>query len=125
MDKQYRFKKLVMFLAENSECGNVELDEEITKFEDAIEETGCGMAYFGIAKSNWDRIEIIEPKYIPPEYKRDGVMYYAEYYDGMQAPFTVCKWNKDFRELEELLKNTSSVLDQEYQDLILTTKCLE
>lgn len=36
--------------------------------------------------------------------KRDGVMYYAEYYDGMQAPFTVCKWCNDFQILEELLK---------------------
>lgn len=45
-------------------------------------------------------------------------MYYAEYYDGMQAPFIVCKWNKNFDELEELLKNTSSVLYQKYRNLV-------
>ena len=37
MNEQSKFEKLVMFLAQNSECGNIELDEEITKFEDAIE----------------------------------------------------------------------------------------
>lgn len=118
MRKQSKFEKMVMLLAENSECGNIELDEEITKFEDAIERTGYGIAYFGTAKSNWNSIEVIEPEHIPPTYKRDGVMYYAEYYDGMQAPFTVCKWSKDFDELEELLKNTSSVLYQKYRELV-------
>lgn len=113
-----KFKKLVMFLAENSEKGNIEIDEEITAFEDAIKATGCGEAYFGTAKLNWDRIEIIRPEYIPFAYKREGVKFYAEYYDGMQAPFTVCKWCEDFDKLEELLKNTSDILYQKYQALI-------
>ena len=118
MSKQSKFEELVMFLAENSECGNAELDEEITKFEDAIERTGNGIAYFGTAKSNWDSIEIVRPEHIPPAYKRDGVLYYAEYYDGMQAPFTVCKWSRNFDELEELLKDTSDVLYQKYQEIL-------
>ena len=82
-----RFKRLVLFLAKNSECGNLEIDEEITKFEDAIKESGKGEAYFGIAKSNWENIEIIKPECFPYRYKNEGVKYYAEYYDGMQAPF--------------------------------------
>ena len=118
MSKQSKFEELVMFLAENSECGNIELDEEITKFEDAIEKTGYGEAYFGIAKSDWDRIEIVKPEHIPYKYRDEGAKYYAEYYDGMQAPFMVCKWCNDFDELEELLKNTSDVLYQKYQELV-------
>ena len=96
MNEQSKFEDLVMFLAQNSECGNFELDEEITKFEDAIEETGCGEAYFGIAKSDWDGIEVCRPERIPYRYKEEGVNFYAEYYDGMQAPFFVCKWCDEF-----------------------------
>lgn len=118
MNDRIKFEKLVMFLAENSECGNIELDEEITKFEDAIKKTGCGTAYFGIAKSNWDRIEFVKPEYIPYRYRERGVKYYAEYYDGMQAPFEVCEWNNDFEKLEELLKNTSAILYQQYCDKV-------
>lgn len=118
MNEQSKFEKLVMFLAQNSECGNIELDEEITKFEDVIEATGCGEAYFGTAKSNWDSIEIVRPEYIPYRYKNKGVTFYAEYYDGMQAPFTVCEWRDEFEKLEELLKNTSDVLYKMYRKLI-------
>lgn len=89
-------------------------DKEITKFEDAIRNTGCGKAYFGIAKSDWEGIEIIEPS----PYKKDKIRFYAEYYDGMQAPFTVCEWNDDFGKLETLLKNTSDILYSKYQDTI-------
>lgn len=118
MNEQSKFEKLVMFLAQNSENGNLELDEEITKFEDAIKETGYGEAYFGIAKSDWDRIEIVRPEYIPFAYKKEGAKFYAEYYDGMQAPFMVCKWCNDFTKLEELLKNTSDILYQKYYEII-------
>lgn len=116
MNDQYRFKKLVFFLAKNSECGNSEMDEEITKFEDAMKESSHGEAYFGIAKSNWDGIEIVSPEDIPYRYKDKGAKYFAEYYDGMQAPFEVCYWSDDFSELEELLKNTSNILYQKYQE---------
>ena len=107
-----------MILAQNYECGNPEIDEEITKFEDAIEETGYGIAHFGTAKSNWDRIEIVKPEHIPYKYIDEGTKYYAKYYDVMQVPFIVCKWNNDFTKLEELLKNTSDILYQKYQKVI-------
>lgn len=107
-----KFEKLVKFLAEISECGN--LKEEVFKFEEAIEKTGYGKSHFGIAKSDWDRIEIIKPEYTPYKYKEEGTKYYAEYYDGMQAPFSVCRWKEDVEVLEELLKGTSPVLYKMY-----------
>lgn len=115
MDEQEKFKKLVIFLASNYEKGDLEFDEEVVKFEDAIEKNGYGMAYFGTAKSNWDEIEVITPEHFPYKYKNEGVTYYAEYYDGMQAPFLVCKWNHTFYELEKLLKDTSAMLYQKYK----------
>ena len=114
MNEQSKFKELVLLLAQSSECKNIELNKEITKFEDAIRNTGCGKAYFGIAKSDWEGIEIIEQS----PYKKDKIRFYAEYYDGMQAPFTVCEWNNDFGKLETLLKNTSDTLYSKYQDTI-------
>lgn len=118
MNEQSKFTEMVMMLAQNSESGDIALDEEITKFEDAIKETGCGEAYFGTAKSDWDRIEVVRQERIPYKYEKEGVKYYAEYYDGMQAPFTACKWCDDFDRLEKLLKNTSDILYQKYQEVI-------
>ena len=69
MMEQYDFEKLIMFLASQYEKGDLEFDEEVVKFEDAIKVTGCGEAYFGIAESDWDRIEIVSPEYIPFAYK--------------------------------------------------------
>lgn len=117
MENQEKFECLVLFLAKHSEAGDLKMDEEITKFEDAIEKTGCNEAYFSIAKSDWERIEIVRPECIPFAYKKEGIKLYAEYYDGMQAPFTVCKWNEDFEKLEELLKNTSAWLYEKYQEI--------
>lgn len=36
-------------------------------------------------------------------------------YNGFQAPFLVCIWNKDYAELEDLLKNTSEKLYKAYR----------
>ena len=35
--------------------------------------------------------------------------------NGFQAPFLVCIWNKDYAELEDLLKNTSEKLYKAYR----------
>ena len=115
MTNQEKFEVLVMLFAKHSESGNLEFDEEITKFEDAIEETGCGQAYFGIAKMDWERIDIVEPRHIPYKY-RDSAKFFANYYDGFQAPFVVCYWNDEFEKLEELLKNTSNMLYEMYEN---------
>lgn len=116
MDKKdiEKFEQLVLFLASKTERGDLKLDEEITNFEDAIESSKLGSAYFGIAKDDYDRIEIARPEYIPYTYKKEGVKLYAQYYDGNQAPFIVCKWCDSFNKLEELLKNTSSYLYELY-----------
>ena len=58
---------------------------------------------------------MITPEHLSYKYKDEGVTYYAEYYDGMQAPFLVCKWNHTFHELEDLLKKTSYLLYHRYQ----------
>ena len=118
MNEHAYFEELVMFLASKYEKGDLEFDEEVVKFEEAIDATGMGTAYFGIANSDWDRIEIVSPEYIPFAYKKEGAKFYAEYYDGMQAPFMVCKWCDDFVKLIELLKNTSDVLYQKYQEIV-------
>ena len=104
-DENEKFKKLVLFMAENYNSHDKELNDAITTFEEAIEASRKGEAAFGIARDDWERIEITEPPY-----KYSDAQFYAEYYDGSQAPFLVCTWNKSFDELENLLKDTSEKL---------------
>lgn len=95
MNEKYNFEVLVKLLSEFWYKGDSSLDDELDKFEEAISKSGYGESAFGVARENYDRIEVI------PDSK---VKFYAEYYDGYQAPFTVCIWNKPIKELEELLK---------------------
>lgn len=109
-----RFKELVLFLAELAD-EHYEYDDIILDFEDKIEEAG-GKAWFGAAKSDWSLgIEFTRYRYKDPEF-------YAEYYDGMQAPFTVCEWNDDFDKLETLMKETSEELYEKYQKHLKTNE---
>ena len=112
MDEQYKFKKMVTYLAELDFHGNNDICDAICDFENKIEELGLGNACFGIARSNWDAIDIIRP-YYNSDYK-----FYAEYYDGFQAPFIVCEWKDEFEKLEELLKNTSETLYKKYKEYL-------
>lgn len=105
-----KFTKLVMFMAEKYYSNNLELNDAVSAFEDAIETSGNGEASFGVAGEDWERIEITEPPY-----KYSDARFYAEYYNGFQAPFLVCIWNKDYAELEDLLKNTSEKLYKAYR----------
>ena len=105
-----RFEKMVMILAEKSENEKACLSEEISKVECAINNSGFGTAHFNISGSDWDGIQVLNGKRIPYKYKEDGVRLFAEHYDGCQAPFVVCKWRPDFKQLEKLLKNTSPIL---------------
>lgn len=77
---------------------------------EAFYHEGNGEASFGVAGEDWERIEITEPPY-----KYSGARFYAEYYNGFQAPFLVCIWNKDYAELEDILKNTSEKLYKAYR----------
>lgn len=114
MNEQKYFEILVMLLARLSNESNLEINNEIIKFEDTIKDSKCGDAYFGIAKSDWDRIEIIDKSQIPYKYKNEDLKFYAEYYDGFQAPFCVCKWNADFEKLENILKETTNIVYKKY-----------
>ena len=109
-DENRKFTKLAMFMAENYYSNNSELTEAVSAFEDAVETSGNGEASFGVAGEDWERIEITEPPY-----KYSDARFYAEYYNGFQAPFLVCIWNKDYAELEDLLKNTSEKLYKAYR----------
>lgn len=77
-DENRKFTKLVMFMAEKYYSNNLELNDAVSAFEDAVETSG-------------------------------------NYYNGFQAPFLVCIWNKDYAELEDLLKNTSEKLYKAYR----------
>lgn len=109
-DENRKFTKLVMFMAEKYYSNNLELNEAVSTFEDAVETSGNGEASFGVAGEDWERIEITAPPY-----KHSDARFYAEYYNGFQAPFLVCIWNKDYAELEDLLKNTSEKLYKAYR----------
>lgn len=113
MDEQTKFKKMVMCLAELAYHGEENLSDAIFDFEDKIEELGLGEAGFGVARSNWDEIDIIRP-YYNSDYK-----FYAEYYDGFQAPFIVCEWKDDFEKLEALLKEASEELYKKYKECLV------
>lgn len=105
MNEKHNFEVLVKLLAELWYEDNLSLEDEMDKFEEAISKSGYGESAFGVARTGYDRIEVI------PDSK---VKFYAEYYDGYQAPFTVCIWNKPIKELEELLNETSPTLYKEY-----------
>lgn len=105
MNEKYNFKVLVKLLSELWYEDDLSLENEMDKFEGAISESGYGESAFGVSRKDYDRIEVISDS---------KVKFYAEYYDGYQAPFTVCTWNKSIEELEELLKETSPVIYKKY-----------
>lgn len=107
MDEKLRFHVLVMLLAETYDLEDSLFENEIDKFEELISEAG-GKAWFQAAKSDYNDIEITTYK------DMERLHYYAEYYDGYQAPFVVCDWDKPIKELEELLKLASPILYKEY-----------
>ena len=52
-DENEKFKKLVLFMAENYNSHDTELNDAITTFEEAIEASRKGEAAFGIARDDW------------------------------------------------------------------------
>lgn len=73
MNEKHNFEVLVKLLSEFWYKGDSSLDDELDKFEEAISKSGYGESAFGVARENYDRIEVI------PDSK---VKFYAEYYDG-------------------------------------------
>ena len=116
-DVNEKFENLVLFMAENYNSYDTELNDAITIFEEAIETSGNREVAFGIARDDWERIEITEPPY-----KCNNAQFYAEYNDGFQAPFLGCAWNRSFDELETLLKDTSVKLYGMYRKNSITGK---
>ena len=104
-----KFKTFVLFMAIQSEGMN---QHAVIEFEDAIERTGNERPCFGIAGSDYDRIDFM----IPWKVKSYDEVFYCEYDNGRQAPFVVCEWKKSFDELELLLKDTSEELYQAYME---------
>lgn len=71
-DINEKFENLVLFMAENYNSYDTELNDAITTFEEAIEASGNGEAAFGIARDDWERIEIIDRRnsfYVAPLFR--------------------------------------------------------
>ena len=112
-DEQERFKVLVLSLAEMHSRGNRTIMDEVDEFEKAIENSGNGEAFFGIALRDWENINFLHTggyRHSP------AARFFADYDDGYQAPFNVCEWCADFKKLEGLLKQTSPTLYDIYQE---------
>ncbi len=67
-----------------------------------------------MAKDDYNRIDILNISCMPYSYQKDGVMFLAQYDDGMQAPFLVCKWKGSYEELEQLLKKSTRIIYDYY-----------
>lgn len=109
-DVNEKFENLVLFMAENYNSYDTELNDAITTFEEAIETSGNGEAAFGIARDDWERIEITEPPY-----KCNNAQFYAEYNDGFQAPFLFGGAEEWYR--KEFGRSTEAGLKAEKQNV--------
>ena len=109
MNEDDKFKMLVQTMVEEANNGN----EEVDSFEDAIEASGNGCAGF-ITRDDPDRIDFI-PNYTSYAKPGEVIRFYAEYYDGFQAPFRVCEWKADISYLETLLRTCSKDLYAKYE----------
>lgn len=116
MNEQEKFEAMVNLLAELSSEGKY--PDEIKNFEDVIKTSGNGEAYFGAAKECWGEIDSPRPQLFPDK----EIKFFAEYFDGFQAPFVVCGWKDSFGELERLLKGVSEELYKVYKGKIAETE---
>lgn len=109
MNEDDRFEILVRTMVEGANRGN----KEVHSFEDAIEASGNGWAGF-LTRDDSDNMDFIPNygRYAKPE---EVIRFYAEYYDGCQAPFRVCEWKADISHLESLLRACSTDLYAKYE----------
>lgn len=117
MDDYDKFRIMVELLTE-LEKGDRDIYDGIYALEKAINSSGYGQAYFGTTNSDYIKITTASKRTLDLVDIQRGVEFYAEYYDGYQAPFTVCEWKQDFSKLENLLKSTSASLYERYQDAL-------
>lgn len=114
MTEEEKFEVMVKTLVREANDGN----EEVDSFEDAITESGKGWAGF-ITRDDPDRVDFYQ-NYTLYTSPRETWAFYAEYYDGYQAPFPVCEWNGNITELEAMLQSCSINLYEKY-----VTECKE
>ena len=107
MDDREKFEVLVNLMAKEIYGGN----DDVDLFEDMIKQSQLGNAYFGVAGSDYDQIEVMS-------FSHPANKFHAEYYDGFQAPFLVCEWWGDYNALENLLLQSSKTLYEEYQQIL-------
>ena len=112
MNEDDKFEILVQTMVEEANHGN----EEVDSFEDAIEASGNGWAGF-ITRDYPDRIDFM-PNYTSYGKPGEIIRFYAEYYDGFQAPFQICEWKADISQLETLLRTCSKDLYAKYENAI-------
>ena len=114
MTDKWRFETLVKFLAEIWDEDPINDNEDIVKFEDAVEAYGGGRAFFGVTRGHSDAIDIYTNPTGMSYYDRLGTKFLAQYYDGYQAPFEVCYWKNSIEEFIELFRSTCPKLYMEY-----------
>lgn len=99
------FERIVLFIARTlDENKNEAFVDEIDAFEDAIENHGRDSAWFGMAKSHWNAIQIGYYSYHnPPFFSAD--------YDG----YNMCEWTGPYEEFEKLFRETAPTVYEMYQ----------
>lgn len=103
MTDNERFETIVSQIANMYDENDFELEDKITDLEKEIEQTGMGEAFFFATKGNVDAVDFIK--------KHSRYAYYAEYYDGFQAPFVVCAWNGTVDCLIELARKHGVIVN--------------
>ena len=105
-----KFKKMVMFLAEQAADPQLMMAEAVAFFEKAVEVSGKGTASFGAAKEHWKDIFFEKNEEVP-----DEVRLFAQYDDGSHH-IVICGWNGTYEELETLMESVSAPLYAMYKE---------
>ena len=98
-----RFEYIVSQIVEMYDEDNSDIEDKLTVLDYDIDLTGMGKAFFFSTKGDVDAIDFIK--------NHIRYAYYAEYYDGFQAPFTVCAWNGTVDFLIELAKKHGIIVN--------------
>lgn len=109
MNEDDKFEILVQTMVEEANHGNKEVDS----FENAIIASGDGWAGF-LIRDDSDKVDFM-PNYTSYAKPGEIIRFYAEYYDGCQAPFRICEWKADISYLEVLLRTCSKDLYAKYE----------
>lgn len=103
MTDNERFESIVTQIVNMYDEDNVDLEDKVIELEKEIEKTGYGEAFFFATKGDSGEVDFIKNHL---RYK-----YFAEYYDGFQAPFIVCAWNGSIDFLIELARKNGIIVN--------------